>query len=230
LLLIIHRSFHHNNFNKILLYIRLLTATKNTQINIFNELDKPYGKTYGEWTVEWWRWAFSMPKSLCPLLDNTGEKSRINQPEKYVWFLAGIFGTEDNTIQPHRNVTIPSDRSILFPVINCEANSLEYPHLKTDDQLLEHVKRDENSIVKKDVFLNNDRLSVQRVASDPPLFDLTFCKDNSLDITATTTRATADGYYVFIKSLPKGEYNLYFRGACEAGRLNTAATYTLTID
>lgn len=207
-----------------------MSATKFTEIQVFTAFDRPYGKTYGKWTVEWWRWALSMPKSSCPLLDDTGEKAGTNQPEKDVWFLAGIFGTEDATIQPHRNVTIPSDRSILFPVINCEANSIEYPHLKTDDELLEHVKRDENNIIRKDVFLNNKRLSVQRISSDPPLFDLTLCKENGLDTKAATTRAAADGYYVFLKPLPRGVYELYFRGTCESGRLNTAATYSLTIN
>lgn len=207
-----------------------MTTTEDTEIQIFTQSDKPYGKTYGEWTVEWWRWALSMPKSVCPLVDDTGKNGGTNQPEKDAWFLAGVFGTEDPTIEPHRNVIVPAGRSILFPVINCEANPIEYPHLKTDEELLEHVKRDENSIVRKDVFLNNKRIAVQRIASDPPLFDLTLSEDNGLGAPSATTRAAADGYYVFLKPLPRGIYHLNFRGACEAGRLNTAATYTLTID
>lgn len=207
----------------------VLSTTEFTDFQTFTEFDKPYGKTYGEWTVDWWQWAVSMPRSLCPLLDDTGEKAETNQPEKDVWFLAGVFGTEDPTIQPHRNVTIPSNRSILFPVINCEANSIEYPHLKTTEDLVEHVKRDEDNIVRKDVFLNNTRLPIQRISSDPPVFNLTFCDDNGLGIKASNTLAAADGYYVFLKSLQIGKYELYFRGACESGRLNTAATYTITI-
>jgi len=46
------------------------------------------GKTYGEWSAEWWRWALSLPTTAHPLLD-TGDCSE-GQSGK-VWFLGGTF-------------------------------------------------------------------------------------------------------------------------------------------
>lgn len=203
--------------------------TSDLEVGCFGLLDNPYGTTYGEWTVKWWQWALSIPKSISPLIDENGKNADVNQPKKDVWFLAGIFATEDSTVEPHRETTIPYDRSILLPVINCEANPIEYPHLKTEEDLIKHVTQDTNTIVRKDVFVNGKRVPSQRVPSDPPIFTLLIHDDNGLGVKGGTTKAAADGYYVFLKPLPNGEHSISFRGACESGRLNSAASYRVKV-
>ena len=197
-------------------------------VNFFTADSVPYGKTYGAWTVQWWRWALSGPKSTSPVLDELGKYAHLNQPSE-VWFLAGKFGDEQKDI-PYRKVTVPSRTSLLFPIINCEANAFEYPELRTDEDLLDHVKRDENTIVKKECFVDGEKIPVQRVSSDPPIFDLEIAKDNPLGIMKTgTTRAAADGYWVFLKPLDTGEHRIEFAGACELGRLNSGASYQIMV-
>src|SRR5690242_21263956 len=65
------------------------------------------------------------------VVDKTGVHADVSQPTDHVWFLAGKFGTENKDL-PQRKCTVPFGRAILFPIINCEANQLEYPELKTD--------------------------------------------------------------------------------------------------
>lgn len=196
--------------------------------DFFNSLDKPYGQTFGSWTVKWWQWAMSIPSEMNPLNDQTGENAGIKQPEKDVWFLAGTWATEKLIKVPEREVTVPSDRAILFPVINCEANTIEYPYLKTDDDIINHVIQDENTIVLKEAFINDTAIPIQRVPSDPSLFPLRLLDkdDNNKYI---DTRASADGYWVFLKPLPKGEYKIRFGGQCESGRLSTSVNYKIKI-
>ena len=43
------------------------------------------------------------------------------------------------------------------------------------------------------------------------------------------TNATADGYWVFLKSLPQGEHNLYFHGSCSGGIRNVTTSDSLRI-
>src|SRR5687768_6967338 len=126
----------------------------------FNSLDKPYNQTYGSWTVKWWQWIMSIPPGVNPLNDQSGENAVINQPEKDVWFIGGTWATEKMLSIPNRKIQIPSDRSILFPVINCEANPIEYPYLKTDNDIINHVRQDENTIVLKEAFINNTTIPV----------------------------------------------------------------------
>src|SRR5918998_839871 len=32
-----------------------------------------YNLTYGEWTAQWWQWAYSIPEDRNPVADQTGE-------------------------------------------------------------------------------------------------------------------------------------------------------------
>ncbi len=198
----------------------------------------PYGISYGAWTVKWWRWALGTPKSDNPVVDNTGEKWQNGQTHKDVWFLAGKFGSQDKNV-PTRTVKMPQGRSILIPILNCEANPLEYPHLDSNDKLINHVKSDIETVVKKDCFIKivgNDeshRLNPARVQSDPEIFEVKIVdyRDNpKTSMGEGVTNAAAEGFWIFLKPLPVGEYEITFKGSCENGNLYAGATYLLKIE
>lgn len=207
-----------------------MVTDKNSHsyISWFASDSSPYGLSYGEWTVKWWQWLLSTPRSYSPLIDQSGEHAAINQPTEHVWFLAGKLGSEDKNL-PFRSCSIPVGRSILFPVVNCEANPIEYPELKTKEALIDHVVKDENTIVEKTCILNDIPIDVQRVRSDPEIFEVNLNHDNIFKVNGGNTIACADGYWVFLKPLPPGEYRLSFQGSCENGRLCSGANYQLKI-
>ena len=60
-----------------------------TSVSIFPPGSKPYGLTYGQWSVKWFQWAFSIPKDKNPIIDTSGKNCAINQNDQYAWFLAG---------------------------------------------------------------------------------------------------------------------------------------------
>lgn len=171
----------------------------------------------------------SIPRSQNPLIDYSGKYAGVNQPDK-VWLLAGRFGSEDSDF-PRRKCIIPVGRSILFPVINCEANSVEYPQLKTELDLLDHVSRDLDSIVKRECIVNAQRVTPERVRSDPIIFPLTVNKElDGLDSGYHDIPSAADGYWVFLKPPPPGNYDIEFIGTCENGRLSSGATYEIRVE
>lgn len=197
-------------------------------ISFFTADSPPYGITYGRWTTMWWQWILSIQRSINPVVDRSGKYASINQPSKDVWFLAGKLGDESRNL-PNRFCAIPSGRSILFPVINCEANPLEYPELSTDQDIIEHVKKDEDSIIKKECYVDGKLIPAQRIKSDPIIFELTMVKDNLFKEEGGYTHASADGYWVFLGPLPKGEHFISFQGQCEFGRLCSGAIYRLQV-
>ncbi len=200
-----------------------------TEITCFTHDSEIFNKSYGQWTVDWWKWALSTPRLQNPVLDKNGENHYVNQPSSRVWFLAGVFGDEEK-YHPTRRIKLPEGLSILFPVLNCEANSIEYPHLKNDMDLIEHVSNDVESVVKKDCFVNDIILIPERVPSDPKIFEFIIPKDNILGVEGgKVIRACADGYWIFLRALPKGDYIIDFEGSCEYGRLSSGAKYELKI-
>jgi len=208
----------------------VMTQTYNDDNIITYQKDSsPYGITYGSWTVKWWQWALSTPASTGAIADETGKRWNMNQPSTNVCFLAGNFGNPNKKF-PERVITLPSRRSILLPIINCEANPLEYPELKTNEDLFNKVQSDVDSVIKHDCFINGVRIMPVRIFSDPKIFSLTIDKDNAFGVKGGgITNAAADGLWVFIKPLPEGVYSIEFEGSCEFGRLNAGAKYTVTI-
>ena len=186
-------------------------------------------KSYGQWTTKWWEWALSTTRASNPVLDKTGEYYDINQPSFGVWFLAGIFGDEEKS-HPTRQINLPEGLALLIPILNCEANSIEYPHLKTDSDLIEHVSKDIESVVKKDCFINNINIIPERVQSEPRIFEFTLPEENVLGVKGgQLIRVCADGYWIFLHPLPKGNYIIDFEGSCEFGRLSSGARYELKV-
>ncbi|HEY7108339.1 MAG TPA: hypothetical protein VH415_02810 [Nitrososphaeraceae archaeon] len=187
-----------------------------------------FGKSFGEWTVKWWRWALETAKSINPVTDETGKFADINQP-KDVWFLAGKFVDGTRNL-PKRHCRIPVEKGILFPIINCEANRLEYPELDAENDLITHVEKDIDSILVKECFINGKSLPPQRQKSDPRIFEININEDNGLGVKGGKTIATSDGYWIFLKPLPEGQYDIEFEGMCGIGTRYSGASYSLTIE
>jgi hypothetical protein len=196
----------------------------NKRIQYFEPEDRPFGVSFGAWTTRWWHWALSIPISINPVLDETGKYAGINQQSK-VWFLAGTIGDENKVA--HRSCVIPKGKAILFPVIN---------YIFTDEflcsgiDLIKHVQKDIDDIVVREAIVNGYRIPTHRVKSEPLLFKLKVDEENKLGIPVGTTMASADGYWVFLKPLNDGKYDLHFHGACSGGLRNASAHYQIMIE
>src|SRR3989442_9792432 len=65
--------------------------TESVNSVIYPPDSKPYGKTYADWTAEWWEWFISIPTDKNPINDPTGERCDEQQVAP-VWFLVGSGG------------------------------------------------------------------------------------------------------------------------------------------
>ena len=73
----------------------------------------PPGQLPG-FTAEWWQWALSIPASVNPLTDTSGDNCMVGQRGP-IWFLAGnLTGAPAVT----RSCSVSADKALFFPVIN----------------------------------------------------------------------------------------------------------------
>ena len=193
-------------------------------LEFFLPTDTPYGRSYGAWTISWWRWAYSAPRAFNPVLDLDGFNAGVNQKE-HVWFLAGTFGEK---ITPVRKCTVPKNRAILFPVINYEMNLLERPDF-THKQLINHVKKDQNDIINLEALVDQERVSIYRIQSDPLVFSIFINPYSLTDVIGGNTQASADGYWVFLKPLTQGLHDISFSGSCSNGTRSASAKYHIEV-
>ena len=98
----------------------------STNVNIYDENSFPFGYSFGEWSVKWWQWLLSIPKSNNPILDLSGENAAIGQYDSDVFFLCQ---TVENVNQRRtRNISVRKGTSLFSPVINWVSNFYEDGH------------------------------------------------------------------------------------------------------
>jgi hypothetical protein len=187
----------------------LSTDLSKSQIEslLYNNSAIPYNTTIPEWTAKWWKWAYSFSGFYNnPLLDPNGTSVMKFQPhDEPVFFLSGAYNSVAN-----RTVSIPSGKAVLFPVLNAEISFSDFPNAKGEDDLKRALDSDLSAATYVGSELNGISLPYQRVKAD--LFDLTVAKDNIFNVRNGTTQAVADGYWVFLKPLPVGEYTIHIKG------------------
>jgi hypothetical protein len=202
-----------------------LPNSESSSIDFFSADEKPYGIAFGQWTVRWWKWLLSFPKSINPATDENGKDSSLNQCGP-VWFLAGTFGENKAA---RRKCAIPRGKCVLFPVINYEVNFLEKPEITSDEELVKDVVDDQNDIINIVAELDDEKVLVYRVQSDPKLFHVDLPAENCLDLSVSRVKIASDGYWVFLKPLSTGVHKIFFHGSCSGGIRTCTAFYDLTI-
>ena len=188
----------------------------------------PYERTYAEWTAEWWKWFLSIPTGNNPMNDPLGERCALGQ-QGPVWFLVGSGGGK-----AERECTIPAGRAILIPAINVECSYAEDQSLRTDDDLRACATSDQDLVTETAATLNGSVLQINRVQS--PVFNLTFPVDNVFGASVGPSQAVSEGFWVFLKPLPPGQYVLHVQGLLVdptvTGPVNLVedSTYHLTVE
>jgi hypothetical protein len=204
---------------------------------------KKTGKTYGEWSAAWWRYALSLPMSDPdnPLFDSTGEGCRVNQEDDRVFFLAGVFASGAAT----RNAcVVPAGKVLFFPLVNfidlhIPGDGLDTPDAVWDD-LISALGPVTNLAAAIDGVPVSDldpattpyRACVGEDAACPiDSFGVKLSDDNVFGVPeGAYSPAVAQGFYLMV-SLPRGKHTLSFGGQAAVGKntITQAITYELTV-
>jgi hypothetical protein len=182
-------------------------ADKN---GIFPVESKPYGKTYADWTIDWWRWllSFSNDKNPSVVNDNTGKLCSQGQSGP-AWFLPTTFnGRADRTCN------IPSDKGILIEVYAGECSYIEYPQYKSESDLRSCAKGQIDKTTSLDASIDGKKIpDLRKYRVQSPIFDLIFANNNLFGKASGPTKAVSDGYWLIVSPLSPGKHKLYVSGS-----------------
>jgi hypothetical protein len=194
----------------ILLTVVLTPANADEKnAGVFSISSKPYGKTYGEWSFEWWQWFSSIPAGVNPGEDTTGRYCTSNQNNTNIWFLTLTFGFDKAT----RTCTIPAQKAIFVPVLSSLCDRGEYPELKTEQDLLKCAQQF-NEGIQRELSLEVDGkqiTSLESYRASSPLTNITYPEHNVFGGTAGSFESVADGFYVILEPLPLGEHVVHIK-------------------
>ena len=190
----------------------------------------PFGKSYGEWSAEWWKWHLELPATDHPAFSEDGANCNVGQSGK-VWFLAGAFTNEVpenefNTIT-RESCSVPTGKAIFFPIINIECSTIEDPPFRGETR--RKLRSCASSFVEGpnavagDLFVEIDsnyleHLQAYRFQSPVFSFDFEDPDDNILGVNCNkedcdNPLSASDGYWIMLPPLSRGVHFIRFTGS-----------------
>lgn len=185
-----------------------------------------YGKTYGEWSAEWWKWVFAIPASSNPLMDDGSGKFFEGQSGD-VWFLAGSWNGNTKL-----KCEVPAGKAIFIPIINGECSRIE-GNGETEEELRACASNQMDYVTVTEAKVDGRKLKNldnYRVESDLFIFKLP--KDNVLGLNPESSKSVADGYWIMLEPLSKGEHKIYVYGKAvfnDGSSFETEMMYYITV-
>lgn len=212
-----------------------ITAVSTLNPGVYPPSAVPYGRTYGEWGDEWWKWVLGIPAADNPLLDDTGAKAGVDQSGP-VWFLVGSGGTSTE-----RTCTVPAGKALFFPMLNWIG------WIGTDADTVEGLraigKEFANHVTELEAVVDGTALQ--------GLFNFRFHSPSSFYFTSVDFLGTigypagldgvphesyAEGFWVMLEPLPPGDHVIRFGGKTvypatypSTQVFEVTATYHLTV-
>jgi len=199
----------------------------STQFYIYPIDSKPYGKSYSEWSIEWWQWLSSIPKNKNPAFDWSGEYVNVNQNDPSILFLCQTYEGVENT--PIRRNKITKGRSIFMPIINW-ISIMGYDG-NTDDELIEIARHKMDVIGPLEITINGETINkgLEKYRIYSSFFEINLPENNIFGILSGKKRCISDGYWIFLKPISKN-ISLHSFSSCSSGLTNIKVSYELATD
>jgi hypothetical protein len=203
----------------------------NDDLMFFRKDSSPYGIPYSEWPKIWWQWWLSIPNNEHLGVDYDSKKCSVHQKGP-VWFLPDVVlkGSATHVTQQF-SCEIPKGKAILFPLStgSCWLGHQEFEEVSNkissdpaiDAQLkkcatvpqiytrIDHVRINGTALDESKL----DRVTTSFFNVTTPANPITFLGE----IQSGTSRAIADGYFLFLRPLPEGRYLIEFQVADKVG-------------
>ena len=195
-----------------------------------------FGKSLGEWSAEWWKWALSIPSKRSPLIDPTGANCAEGQSGK-VWFLAGTFTTTDTPSgdvvgTASRACSIPTGKAVLIPIINAECSTIE-GNGTTEAELRSCARGLIDGVTTLNAEVDGKTITNPRqYRATSPLFTFILPPNDILGKGPGSSPSVSDGFYLLLAPLSVGRHTIHVHGEAPISpqsRFILDVSYTLTV-
>lgn len=228
------------------LLLTLACVTSAVRADVLPPDEPVAGQSQLELADSWWPWAINVPIAENPLL-LSGDIGPVAGDQGPVFFLAG--STSPDPIS--RNVTIPANKPLFFPLITTNADNValpgDPPTTFTAAELLSFISPAYDNATG--LFLEIDGAPTSNLEShrrttlaDEPYSYTTTSSDNLMDAVfggdstlgtgvypSTVTPAVQDGFWVAIEGFENGTTHMLHFGGMNGFDFTQDITYNLSV-
>ena len=195
--------------------------------------EKPFGISMEEWTHRYWDWYLSFSKNN-NINKDRGKMIMASQPSHLSpMFFIPSAGSYEEEYEPQlvRHLKVDHRQGLFFNVLATIADLTDIPHMadlykrisgsnslpsaiyknRSPEGILHYISKLDMDYTKAVlVTLNGEGLPYYRIHSTKS-FPIVYAVDNIPGYPAGPTMAIQDGFWVFIKPLKEGHYNLLIK-------------------
>jgi hypothetical protein len=222
-----------------------LSASTN-EPTFFRKGSSPYGIPYSEWPRIWWQYWVGIPNDEHPSVSYDPTKCSVHQKGP-VWFLPDVVARGNNPVtHVDFSCEIPKGKAVYFPLstASCWLGNPEFkdvvnkfsPDPKVNAELNTCVisPQDNTQIVYVRVDGQNlNTANIDRATTD--FFNMTVPDNPVTSIfdfgPPGTSKARADGYFLFLSPLSEGRHQIEFKAVDQlgGGKITREGNYTVFI-
>jgi hypothetical protein len=187
-------------------------------------------------SAEWWQWALSIPTSVNPQKDTTGDNAVVGQRGP-IWFLAGVFGGSTGTVT--RTCSVPQGTALFFPVINqINFNTPNVCGQGSGNLPVSDMRAASAAFIDgaTNLSVTVDGIAIKKRRVQSRVFAIALPKDNvfvplcaQLGAGGVFSPAVDDGFYVLLDPLSVGHHTLHFHAENPSQGFTQDVIYNLTV-
>jgi hypothetical protein len=222
-----------------------LSAATN-EPTFFRKGSSPYGIPYSEWPRIWWQYWVGIPNDEHPSVSYDPTKCSVHQKGP-VWFLPDVVARGNNPVtHVDFSCEIPKGKAIYFPLstASCWLGNPEFkdvvnkfsPDPQVNAQLNTCVISPQDNTQIVYVRVDGQTLNtadIDRATTD--FFNMTVPENPVTSIfdfgPPGTSKARADGYFLFLPPLSEGRHQIEFKAVDQlgGGKITREGNYTVFI-
>lgn len=181
-------------------------------INIITPENKPYGLSYQEHVINFWKHILAIPADGNPWNDRTGESCAVGQLQtnSSVFYLSGNGGGKSDLI-----CKMPAGKGLFIPVSPMEISDKEAPN-KSIEELHTIAREDQDSVNSLYLKIGDTEYmfpDLKKYRISTPDFNVVYPQSAIFGADEGNAKAVADGFYVITTPLPTGNYSITYRSS-----------------
>jgi hypothetical protein len=201
------------SFSCVLIAPFLNSTYGSVPTSILSTESKPFGQSYEQHVINFWKWIVSLPEDENPWQDQTGAKCTNGQSDtnSSVFYLSGNGGGKSERI-----CEVPAGKGLLIPVSQVEISDKEAPGSSVED-LHKLAKKDQDSVTSlylkvDDSEYSQENLTKYRIHTGD--FEVNFPVNAIFGVLEPgPSKAVADGFYVITEPLQKGNHTIWYKSS-----------------
>ncbi len=189
------------------------------------------GKTYGEWSADWWQYILETPAENNPALDETGANCNFGQSGAVFFLVSTGGGTATRS-----ECVVPAGKFLFFPLFGSaryKETTDPQPEISLRAAIQGFVKSTkvlQAKIDGEDVAISlNPKSTPLRTLSPSGFFTVTAPENNIFGgIPGQSYDTVSDGFYLMVAPLSPGAHTITFGGSSR--NFEAYVTYNLIVE